>query len=122
VARYIAESVVERTIANGGDTISSDGIRPTTGYVFSELVNYEFVTPLSTLRAYQVEAYLDEHREILSQPNRYLGTWVNGARVYFDVVTVEPDLAIAIERAESAYQLAVWSLDDCEEIRTTVNR
>jgi hypothetical protein len=119
VASTIAALVVEATKRDGGITIGLNGEQPNKGFAFSIQKMNEQAKPLEELSTQMVDDYINQHREELSQPGRYLGAWINKNLVYIDVSQVEQDKQTAHAMAHLHGQLAMYDLSNFDEIPTT---
>ncbi len=108
----------------GGFTVNRmTGDMPTEGIAVAHPPQHSLVLSLSDLAdSKKVDRYLKRKRAMLSQPNTYLGGWLNKAekKVYIDIVEVFPpgQKEAAIQAGRDRNQLAVFDLGSFEEIPT----
>lgn len=116
-------SVVSKIRNDGGFTVAADGSSPSEGISVSPYPERSVIVPVSGSdadlgKAY--EAFLKANDDILGKDGHHAGGWVDGDKLYLDVVKVFPpsqrEAAIALGRAKN--QIAVWDLGASEEIPT----
>lgn len=120
--------------AHGGATESVVvGLQsPTSGYAVS-LPGYEkseslrgvvFTSRLHKTAHFRnlADAYAERHRNLLTQPGNYLGAWVDGDRLVFDISQVVPELAVAVRLGVERKQDAIYSFATGNEIQTKPGR
>lgn len=112
----IAQDVLDLTLADGGGTFHNDGTpidtRERVGYALS--INEELgrVIPIRDITQTDVSIYFHD----MARENKYIGTWVFDGNVYLDVVTIVPELELALEIAAAHDQLAIYDLYNGNEI------
>lgn len=65
-----------------------------------------------------LEGYVEDNEDLLSDAKNSLGVWSNNGKVYLDVVVIVPDKNEAIELARQHNQIAIWDLQNNQEIPT----
>lgn len=68
------------------------------------------------------ETYAETHKAILAQPAHYLGSWVDGDRVVFDVSVNVFEFAQAVELGWTTGQDAIYDLEAGRDILTRPGR
>lgn len=101
---------------NGGITIDLNGAEPTRGYAYSPRKDTEKIIPKAKLRIRDIDDYIDQNYDLISQPGGHLGMWEDEGNVYLDVSFVGEPGAATIARAQAAQQLAVFDLGTFQEI------
>jgi hypothetical protein len=115
--------IAENTLRHGGDTVHLvTGHRPTDGFMVAD-AGREHVIPASGYDAAKVAAYADRHKEALSEPDAYIGTWRNSREnaageprrlgsdlVYTDTSRRYPTAEDALPAMEEGQQLATYVL------------
>lgn len=112
----VSEQAYQGITQNGGITINLQGQQPNAGFAFSAQKENEQIVPLTQITPEAVDAYIAQHMQQLSEPNRYLGAWVDGDQVYLDVSQVEQHQDTAHQMAQGAQQLAYWDIGNAREI------
>lgn len=104
------KTIVADTLANGGATIDTvTGERPTAGWLVALPSNENIVsTELFDIGAVQV--YLDKYADDLNRVGNYLGTWVDGGKVYLDTSTLINRDDIAERLGRQYRQLAIFNI------------
>ena len=90
---------------------------PTVGYVVG-VPGRGIVVPSSQLTGDVAMAWVERVRTVASLPGRFVGVWVDGTRVYLDVVEILPERATAVAAGRTRGELAIFDLSRGEEIRT----
>lgn len=65
-----------------------------------------------------LEGFVIDNEDLLNSSKNSLGIWVNGGKVYLDVVATIPDRDEAINLARQHNQIAIWDLQNNTEIPT----
>jgi len=89
------------------------------GYEKVEHVWVEFTSRLHKTAHFRnmADAYAERHRNLLTQPGHYLGAWVDGDRLVFDITQVVPELAVAVRLGVERKQDAIYSFATGNEIQ-----
>lgn len=104
---------------HGGFTLHDHvGDAPTSGYMVSLSKNTEQVQPLASLRPEHIADFVNKNSRRLSDPNAYLGGWLDGENFYLDVSTHRPTLDRAAHDAAMGNQLAIYDLGKGTSINT----
>jgi hypothetical protein len=115
VPNIIARSIVR----DGGITISTTGVRPRSGFAIAGIRNAagdKVETVINgEAKPEDVQKFVNENKDILSQPNHYIGGWVNDGKTYLDVSEVHNDKATALDKAEARDEIAIYDLGNGEE-------
>jgi hypothetical protein len=115
VPNIIARSIVR----DGGITISTTGVRPRSGFAIAGIRNAagdKVETVINgEAKPEDVQKFVNENKDILSQPNHYIGGWVNDGKTYLDVSEVHNDKATALGKAEARDEIAIYDLGNGEE-------
>lgn len=131
ILRDHAEDMARRTAApqvtpelmdaahQGGFTLHDHvGDAPTGGYMVSLAKNAEEMRPIDTLRPEHIASFVNKHTRELSDPNAYLGGWLDGKNFYLDVSSHRPTLDRAARDAVQAHQLAIYDLNKGVSLNT----
>jgi hypothetical protein len=116
IAMDISGKAYQSTIKDGGVTINLKGEEPTTGYAFSPFIGAELVVPIGAFTPDAVANYVHTHYSELAQPDNFLGIWTQGQNIFIDVSQVVFDKDAALRRAAEAHQIAIWDIDNDQEI------
>ena len=100
----------------GGITVNLAGEEPTKRYGFAPDKSTEEKVPLKSVTEQDVESYIQHHLKELSQPEKYLGTWIKDGSVWFDVTEGHDDFQEAYKRAWNGDQRALYDSHAEEDI------
>lgn len=112
--QVLPETFFEKTIKNGGATLSIDGQPVTSGYSISPFKNREAIIDATVSldkQMVEVSNYVRNNISVLKQnPNYKLGSWMSDGKIYLDIVVIENDLKTAMKMASDASQKAIFDL------------
>ena len=109
--------ILSETLKSGGLTIHiPDGERPISGFAVSTFKSEELQVKVTEFSESVISSYIESKSAFLSQPDIYLGTWVNEGMVYLDLICVVPEKTLAITLAREHNQKAIYDLGKGEEI------
>jgi hypothetical protein len=116
--KLLSRNVFERTMAQGGHTVSLAGKSPKTGFAFSPYKSREAIIPKAQFSHKHVDSYVQRNKDLLSQPNHHIGSWHNTetGNVHLDVSVVHPNKVKALSEAAKHKQLAIYDLGAGKEI------
>ena len=107
----IAKLIAERTLENGGCTMSIDGCEPLTGFAVG---TGGIVVPLSQFSEEVVERFSQSIGErVLINGERfgaYIGTWVDNGMVYLDRTVIIHDKDAALKTGLALKQQAIYDI------------
>lgn len=104
------------SLANREDgSVSVNGVAPKYGYMVGG-VSWSMVVHPEMVDSYTVSDFLSAHRAQLSWDGFYVGWWTHENKVYFDVSVNIVDRAAALKLASENGELAIYDLDENEEI------
>ena len=114
------QKFVDDTIANGGNTVSMQGVKPRR-YVFSENQDAERVYNVGDFDRHMVKYFvMGNGAELRRNPDKFLGSWVETidgeVKVFLDISTSVDDKDEALRRAAAAGQLAIFDCATGESI------
>ncbi len=105
------------TLKNGnGFSVNCDGAEPTDGFMVSTNKDTEYAVKLEDLTPTAVAHYIEKHMFELSDPDNYLGGWVDDGIVYLDISTNISTIEEAASLGYSANQKAIWDVKNKESI------
>jgi predicted nucleic acid-binding protein len=111
-----AENVLALHNANGGASysLSQGNMVGTDNYAVSTNPERTVIVEGSKLDDNQVSDYINKNADLLSQPDKVMGTWYNpdDHSTYLDVTTLVSDKDTAIAMGKAANQIAIYSLKD----------
>lgn len=117
------EQFIESTIENGGATMNPvTGDVPTSGYVVSMAGNEETYKLFGNdvvkeiLISGAVDLYIKENVVELSDPENYLGSWIDDGMLYLDISRVYESEHDALREAVTNGQKAYYDLDNAKTI------
>jgi hypothetical protein len=102
---------LQRQLAGGGFSYQPVGnTSPTTGFMVSPYSDREYKLPVKNVSARQLTTYLARNADLLTQPDHYIGGWVDGDTAYIDISqhVSTPDQARQLARQHR--QLAFYDL------------
>lgn len=117
-----ATDILTRHVANGGSTTevaTGKDLAGTKNYAVSAHKDRELVIQGALTEA-ALSKYIADNADLLSQPGKTLGTWLNpdDGNTYLDVSQVTPDRAEAMRVARENNQIAIFDLSSFETIPT----
>jgi len=101
---------------DGGFSTTVDGVVPTHGYMVSPYKDREQAMPVKDLSRRKLAEYVVQNRDLLREPEHFLGGWVDGDTVYLDVSIRTSTRESALELARANGQLAVYCVHTQEVI------
>ena len=117
------EQFIASTIENGGSTMNPvTGDVPTSGYVVSMAGNEQTYKLFGNdvvkeiLISGAVDLYLKENVVELSNPENYLGSWIDDGMLYLDISRVYESEHDALREAVTNGQKAYYDLDNAKTI------
>jgi hypothetical protein len=124
VSSDVASTIQQFTREWGGLSISMvDGSMPTTGYMvakpssFSKVVDEaDFFDPVKGPKI--LSQYMREQRADLATGKNYLGTWLNGGKIFLDVSENISDVGKATRLGRERDQIAIWDVANQVEVDT----
>lgn len=117
-----AASILKDTIENGGNSVNlMTGVKPTTGYSVGISPNSgpkSLVRIVNQPTRRDIELVAESNRDVLSKPDRLLGTWYNkdDQNFYLEPAQQYQDLRKAVKEGEKTGQLAGWDFANQKEI------
>jgi hypothetical protein len=114
----LAQTVYEKTKANGGVTISTDNKQPAKGYAYAPEKSTERSYPTHEFSEAHVMKFMQDNHAALSQPGNHIGTWEENGKTYLDISRVGAPSAETIKGAQDAHQLGVYDLEHGKTIPT----
>lgn len=108
--------IVDKIHANGGVTYNlfRGDLSGTPNYAVSIYPEREQIVDGADFD--RIEGYVDDNEDLLNNARNSFGAWLNGDKLYLDVVVTTPDQALATELAKQHNQLAIWDLKNSVEI------
>ena len=115
-------TAVAATFRDGGYSVNFIGNKPKTGYMVGGMTvitgKYRInkpttrivhgATPENTKAA--IKDFYKEHDALLRQPGNYLGTWMDGGKMYIDISQRVPTRAKALVLGRTRNELAVYDV------------
>lgn len=104
--KKLIKDIVIKTLENGGSTTSilTGEMNPESGFMCS-LKDCTIIN-IDQFNTSSIEEIIRDNRELLSQENIYLGTWVDNNKVYIDIseniTDIEEARAVGIARKQLA--------------------
>ena len=114
----LASDVYQKTRANGGVTIDTQGGVPSEGYAYAPSKGTEVVVPSDQFNENHVTDFINKNKDLLSQPGNHIGVWESNGKTYIDVSRVGESSPKTIDEAQKAEQLAVYDLKNGKEVST----
>jgi hypothetical protein len=105
---------------DGGFTVRPYGGQvPTKGY-FVALQGLTDKTPVQKFSDLHILFFADKVSDLIdwTDPNFFIGGWLNKGTVYLDVSELVLDRETAIRLGQKRNQIAIWDIANCEEILT----
>ena len=125
VSSDVASTIQQFTREWGGLSISMvDGSMPTTGYMvakpssFGKVVDEaDFFDPVKGPKI--LSQYMREQRADLATGKNYLGTWLNGGKIFLDVSENISDVGKATRLGRERDKIAIWDVANQREVYLT---
>lgn len=114
----LTDEAYRATVKNGGVTIDLGGNQPSKGYAYSPFKDSEVVVPKEQFNEGVVAQYVDKFHSRLTEKGNHLGIWEDDGNIYLDVSQVGEPTPATIQAAEANGQLAVFDLENFNEIPT----
>jgi hypothetical protein len=76
----------------------------------------EFKKPIEQMTRLDILRYIVRHAALLSQPDTYLGGWLDGGMAYLDISKNVKDLNEVLKMAKAENQLAIYDVVKGESI------
>lgn len=103
-------------LREGGFSVSLDGKSPTSGYMTAVTLDSEFSKPIDQFTVEDILDYVIQYAEYLTEPDTYIGGWLDEGIGYLDVSKNIQDLEEALAAAKAGNQLAIWDVEKFESI------
>jgi hypothetical protein len=115
----IVNQVLNSIHANSGATfnLSQGNMVGTDNYAVSIYPERSEILPSGT-DFDTLEQFMLKNEDLLNNAENSIGAWVNGGKLYLDIVATIPDEAQAIELGKQHNQIAIWDLKNGKEIQT----
>ena len=117
--------MADTTTREGGLSANYIGRAPKTGYMVGGVVPSRTVDAAAGRAAISsvIREFYSENRAVLKRPGTYLGTWVDGGKVYIDISQRTGTKKRALELGRARGELAVYDVArgesvDVPEVRT----
>lgn len=118
----VTQTALSKTLAEKGATVSVEGKSPIEGFVVSPYKQREVQVGSKLMDIGKLGQYVQANKDLLSQPNHFLGTWDSGDVIYLDVSVATPDQAVALDVANRKSQEAIYDVRNKSEIYTEYGR
>ncbi len=107
----IAAAILDHTLEDGGGTFDTKGIEQglTEGYVVGGIVD-NLILPLKAQRSYLIHAIAKFLYRVptIGDKKPYVGTWIDGDKIYLDLSELTMDKYKAISLANERNELAIY--------------
>lgn len=104
-----------RTLTNGGCSMSINGIIPTSGYMVG-IAGNERILNKQDFNLKNIRAYVSDKFEKLVEPNMFIGSWENKGKIYLDTSMNISNKEEAIRIARELGELAIFDIENGETI------
>lgn len=112
----LASQIYESTIEGGGTSRNLAGEIPTKRYGFGIRKENEDRFPIAKFTPQDVRSFIESNLQELSQPGKFVGTWVKDGIVYLDVSEEHDDFDTSFQRAWNGHQKSLWDNEINDEI------
>lgn len=99
-------------LREGGFSESLAGDTPKGGYMTAVTLDSEFSKPIDEFTLEDILDYVTQYAEELSQPDTYVGGWLDEGIGYLDISKNFQDLNEALSAAKAGNQLAIWDVEN----------
>lgn len=112
----ISQRIYEKALEGVGSTINLHGESPSTRFGFAPDLATQTPFPLETFSPADVEAFIARFGDRLREPDKFVGSWIQGDEVIMDVTEGSDDYQTAHERAWNGHQKSLWDSQINDEI------
>jgi hypothetical protein len=112
----VAQRIYEKAIEGVGSTINLHGEAPHTRYGFAPDLATQTPFPLESFSPADVEAFIQRFADRLVDPEKFVGSWIQGDQVILDVTEGHDDFDTAYQRAWNGHQQSLWDSEINDEI------
>jgi hypothetical protein len=112
----VAQRIYEKAIDGAGGTINLYGEGPHTRYGFAPDLATQTAFSLERFKQSDVEAFIQRFADRLRDPEKFVGTWIQGDQVILDVTEGHDSYDVAHQRAWDGHQKSLWDGQANEEI------
>jgi hypothetical protein len=115
-ANQVAQRIYEKAIEGAGSAINLHGEEPHTRFGFAPDLATQTPFSLATFNPADVEAFIQRFADRLTDPEKFVGSWIQGDQVILDVTEGHDDFDTAHQRAWDGHQLALYDSVAKEDI------
>jgi hypothetical protein len=112
----VAQRIYEKAIDGAGGTINLHGEGPHTRYGFAPDLATQTPFPLETFSPADVESFIQRFGDRLRDPEKFIGSWIQGDEVILDVSEGHDSYDTAFQRAWDGHQQTMWDSQINDEI------
>jgi hypothetical protein len=112
----IAWRIYEKALEGVGSTINLHGESPSTRFGFAPDLVTQTPFPLETFSPADVEAFIARFSDRLREPDKFVGSWIQGDEIIMDVTEGSDDYQTAYERAWNGHQQSMWDSQINDEV------
>lgn len=112
----VAQRIYEKAIEGVGSTINLHGEGPHTRFGFAPDLATQTPFPMESFSPADIEAFIQRFSDRLRDPEKFVGSWVQGNQVILDVTEGHDDFDTAYQRAWDGHQKSLWDSDINDEV------
>ena len=112
----VAWSIYEKALSGEGSTINLRGESPHTRYGFAPDLATQTPFPLEAFTPADVESFIQRFSDRLQDPEKFIGSWIEGNQIILDVSEGHDSYDVAHQRAWDGHQRAMWDSQNNEEV------
>jgi hypothetical protein len=112
----VAQRIYEGVKNGSGGTFNLHGESPHTRYGFAPDLATQTPISLETFSPQDVLDFIERFSDRLADPEKFVGSWVQGDQVILDVSEGHDSYDVAHQRAWDGHQLAMWDSQSNEEV------
>jgi hypothetical protein len=112
----VAQRIYEAAIEGTGGTINLHGEPPHARYGFAPDLATQTAFSLNNFKRADVEAFIQRFADRLRDPEKFVGSWIQGDQVILDVTEGHDDYDTAHQRAWDGHQQAMWDSQINDEV------
>lgn len=112
----VAQRIYDKAVEGVGSTINLHGESPHTRYGFAPDLATQTPFPLETFTAADIEAFIQRFSDRLRDPEKFVGSWIQGDQVILDVTEGHDDFDTAYQRAWAGHQKSLWDSHINDEV------
>lgn len=112
----VAERIYQSAVDGSGSALNLHGEPPHTRYGFAPDLSTQTQFELATFSPKDVISFIQRFQDRLADPEKFVGSWLQGDKVVMDVSEGHDDFDTAYQRAWAGHQKSLWDNEINDEI------